>query len=159
MYDESKTGNIVHHHHTVPITGSGISVIASRLMAAPSSPETIERTDLENHEFAQYIFRKHGTYFPKWARADMATLGNAHKSPRLEDMSSLTESIPNLKQRKNQMRTQHTAELEKLYARQAAQYLDDALDRYAAQDDEANGDYSGVIDVCHSQNFRGRTPL
>src|SRR6266853_6158576 len=71
-------------------------------------------------------------------------------------MSSLTESVPNLKQRINQMQTQHTAELEKLYARQAAQYLDDALDRYAAQDDEANGDYSGVIDVCHFQKkFRG----
>ena len=66
-------------------------------------------------------------------------------------MSSLTESVPNLKQRINQMQTQHTAELEKLYAHQAAQYLDDALDRYAAQDDEANGDYSGVIDVCHFQ--------
>jgi hypothetical protein len=71
-----KAGNVV--RHTVPITGSGISDIAPRLMAAPSSPETVERTDLEKHEFAQYILREHGTYFPKWARADMATLGNAH---------------------------------------------------------------------------------
>jgi hypothetical protein len=48
-------------------------------MATPSSTETVERTDLENHEFAQYILQEHGTYFPKWARgADVAILGNAH---------------------------------------------------------------------------------
>jgi hypothetical protein len=47
-------------------------------MAAPSSSDTVERTDLDNHEFAQYILQEHGTYFPKWARADMAILGNTH---------------------------------------------------------------------------------
>jgi len=48
-------------------------------MAAPSSTETVERTDLEKHDFAQYILREHGMYFPKWARrAAMAVLGNAH---------------------------------------------------------------------------------
>jgi len=65
-------------------------------------------------------------------------------------MNPFAESIPNLKQRINQIQEQHTAELEKLHAHQAAQYLDDALDRYAAQGDEANGDYSGIIDVSHS---------
>jgi hypothetical protein len=63
---------------TVPITGSGKSNIAFQLMAAPSSSDTVERTDLDNHEFAQYILQEHGTYFPKWARADMAILGNTH---------------------------------------------------------------------------------
>jgi hypothetical protein len=65
-------------------------------------------------------------------------------------MTPFSDSVPNVKQRINQTQAQHTAELEKLYAHQAAQYLDDVLDQYAAQDDEANGDYSGVIDVCHS---------
>jgi hypothetical protein len=68
-------------------------------------------------------------------------------------MTPLTESISDTKQRINQIQTQHTTELEKLYARQAAQYLDDALDRYGAQDEEANGDYAGVIDVGHSQKI------
>lgn len=62
------------------------------------------------------------------------------------------ESVPNMKQRINQLQTQHTAELEKLYARQAAQYLDDAIDRYAAQNDEADNDYSDDINVCRSRN-------
>jgi hypothetical protein len=62
-----------------------------------------------------------------------------------------------MKQRINQLQTQHTAQLDKLYARQAAQYLDDALDRYAAQDDEANSGYSDDINVCPSQDLR--TPL
>jgi hypothetical protein len=66
-------------------------------------------------------------------------------------MDPFTESIPNLKQRINQTQEKHTAELEKLYAHQTAQYIDDALDRYAAQSDEANGDdYSDIIDVSHS---------
>ena len=47
-------------------------------MAAPSSAEKIDYTDIENHEFAQYILREHGTYFPKWASADVVILGNAH---------------------------------------------------------------------------------
>jgi hypothetical protein len=61
-----------------------------------------------------------------------------------------------MKQRIDQLQTQHTAELEKLYARQAAQYLDDALDRYAAQNDEAESGYSESddINVCCSQNLR-----
>jgi|SRR6266850_2300668 len=54
------------------------SDIAFQLMAAPSSSDTVERTDLDNHEFAQYILQEHGTYFPKWARADIAILGNTH---------------------------------------------------------------------------------
>jgi hypothetical protein len=65
-------------------------------------------------------------------------------------MNVFAETIPNLKHRIDQIQIQHTAELEKLHAHQVAQYLDDALDRYAAQDDEANGDYSGIIDVSHS---------
>jgi hypothetical protein len=62
-------------------------------------------------------------------------------------MTVFVDSIPNLKQRIDQIQTQHSAELEKLYAHQAAQYFDDALDRHAAQNDEAGDDYSGIIDV------------
>ena len=66
------------------------------------------------------------------------------------------ESVPNLKQqinqRINQLQTQHTAELEKLYTRQAAQYLNDAIDRCAAQNDEGDNDYSDDINVRRSQN-------
>lgn len=65
-------------------------------------------------------------------------------------MEPLPDSISGTRQRIDQIQAQHDVELEKLYARQAAQYLDDALDRYAAQDDEANGDYSDAIDVSHS---------
>ena len=62
----------------------------------------------------------------------------------------MPDSISGAKQRIDQIQAQHDVELEKLYKRQAAQYLDDALDRYAAQDDEASGDYSDVIDVSRS---------
>lgn len=71
-------------------------------------------------------------------------------------MSGFVESVPNVKQRIDQLQTQHTAELEKLYARQADQYLRDARDRYAAQNDEANTGYSDDIDVRCSQ--RSPTP-
>ena len=73
-------------------------------------------------------------------------------------MSGFVESVPNMKQRIDQLQTQHTAELEKLYARQAAQYLDDALDRYAAQNDEAESGYSDDINVCCSRSQDLRTP-
>lgn len=72
-------------------------------------------------------------------------------------MSVFAESVPDLKQRIKQLQTRHTTELEKLYAHQAAQYLDDALDQYTAQNDEANGGYSGSIDVCYSQAFPANT--
>ena len=62
-------------------------------------------------------------------------------------MSGFVESVPNVKQRIDQLQTQHTAELENLYARQAEQYLQDARDRYAAQNDEADTGYSDGIDV------------
>jgi len=62
-------------------------------------------------------------------------------------MSGFVESVPNVKQRIDQLQTQHTAELENLYARQAEQYLQDARDRYAAQNDEADTGYSDDIDV------------
>jgi hypothetical protein len=78
--------------------------------------------------------------------------GTTHNLHRLADMSAFTESIPDLKQRINQLQTRHTGELEKLCAHQAAQYLDDALDQYMAQNDEANGGYSADIDVCCSQD-------
>lgn|SRR5258708_4632649 len=67
-------------------------------------------------------------------------------------MSGFVESVPNVKQRIDQLQTQHTAELEKLYARQAEQYLEDARDRYAAQNDEAGGGYSDDINVRCSQH-------
>jgi hypothetical protein len=69
-------------------------------------------------------------------------------------MSGFVESVPNVKQRIDQLQTQHTAELEKLYARQADQYLEDARDRYAAQNDEADAGYSDDIDVRCSQHLR-----
>jgi hypothetical protein len=69
-------------------------------------------------------------------------------------MSGFVESVPNLKQRIDQLQTQHTAELENLYAHQADQYLQDARDRYAAQNDEADTSYSDDIDVRSSQHLR-----
>ncbi|KAI0286031.1 hypothetical protein BGY98DRAFT_944694 [Russula aff. rugulosa BPL654] len=117
----------------------GISV-PIRIMSGqrrPSSAENLDYSDIEKHEFAQYILREHGTYFPK-----------------SEDMSGFVESVPNVKQRIDQIQTQHTAELEKLYARQAEQYLEDARDRYAAQNDEADTGYSDDIDVRCSQHSR-----
>jgi len=107
-----------------------------------SSAENVERSDLDKHEFAQYILREHGSYFPKF-----------------DDMTVFVDSIPNLKQRIDQIQTQHSAELEKLYAHQAAQYFDDALDRYAAQNDEASDDYSGIIDELYDQSRHGKTSL
>jgi hypothetical protein len=69
-------------------------------------------------------------------------------------MSVFTESVPNLKQRINQLQTRHTAQLENLYAHQATQYLDEALDQYMAQSDEANGGgYSEDIDVRFFSRF------
>jgi hypothetical protein len=63
-------------------------------------------------------------------------------------MSGLVESVPNLKQRINQLQAQHLDELENLYAHQASRYLDDALDRYLAQDEEAGGGgYAQAIEV------------
>ncbi|KAN0121067.1 hypothetical protein V8E52_003655 [Russula decolorans] len=112
-------------------------------MAAPgpSSAENTDYSDIEKHEFAQYILREHGTYFP-----------------RSEDMSGFVESVPNVKQRIDQLQTQHTAELEKLCARQAEQYLQDARDRYAAQNDEADTGYSDDIDL-YRQPSHGKTSL
>jgi hypothetical protein len=74
--------------------------------------------------------------------------------PRSEDMSGFVESVPNVKQRVDQLQTQHTAELEKLGARQAEQYLEDARDRCAAQNDEADTGYADDIDVRCSQHSR-----
>ncbi|KAI0299279.1 hypothetical protein BC826DRAFT_66381 [Russula brevipes] len=112
-------------------------------MASPPSAETVERSELDKHEFAQYILREHGTYFPKF-----------------EDMSVFVESsVPDLKQRIDQLQTQHAAELEKLYEHQAAQYLDDALDRHAAHIDEANSDYSDIIEELYGRSRHGKTSL
>ncbi|KAN0137039.1 hypothetical protein V8E53_005036 [Lactarius tabidus] len=108
----------------------------------PPPSERIQRSDLENHEFAQYILQEHGTYFPKFS-----------------DMSVLVESAPNLKQRINQLQDQHSADLEKLYAHQATRYLDDALDRYLAQDEEAGGGYAQAIDELYDGSRRGKTNL
>ena len=69
-------------------------------------------------------------------------------------MSGFVESVPNVKQRIDQLQTQHTAELKKLCARQADQYLQDARDRYAAQNDDANTSYSDDIDVRPSRHSR-----
>jgi len=69
-------------------------------------------------------------------------------------MSGFVASVPNVKQRIEQLQTQHTAELEKLGARQAEQYLEDARDRYAAQNDEADTGYTDDIDVRCSQHSR-----
>ncbi len=69
-------------------------------------------------------------------------------------MSGFVESVPNVKQRIDQLQTQRTTELEKLYARQAEQYLEDALDRYAAQNDAGDGGYSDDINVLCSQHLR-----
>ncbi|KAI0272392.1 hypothetical protein BC834DRAFT_856527 [Gloeopeniophorella convolvens] len=113
----------------------------------PSSTERVERADLDRHAFAQYILEEHGTYFPKFA--DMPTAGQA----------AAAESTAELKQRAHQLQTQHTAELEKLYAHQAAQYLDDALDRYLAQNDAADDGYAGLIDDLYARPRRGVTEL
>jgi len=109
---------------------------------APPPSEHIERSDLENHEFAQYILQEHGTYFPKFS-----------------DMAGLVESAPNLKRRINQLQAQHSAELDNLYAHQAKRYLDDALDRYLAQDEEADSGYVQTIDELYDGSHRGRTSL
>jgi hypothetical protein len=54
--------------HLVRLSGSATTV-PCRLMDcdSPQPSEHIERSDLENHAFAQYILQEHGTYFPKWA--------------------------------------------------------------------------------------------
>lgn len=117
---------------------------------SPSSSEHIERRDLENYEFAQYILQEHGTCFPKWATWHLRTHCDIWKHShyrRFSDMSVLVESAPNLKQRINQLQAQHSAELEKLYAHQATRFLDDAMDRYLAQDEEAGGGYTQAIEV------------
>ncbi|KAI9464483.1 hypothetical protein BJY52DRAFT_1249381 [Lactarius psammicola] len=109
---------------------------------SPPPVEHIERSDLDKHEFAQYILQEHGTYFPKFS-----------------DMSVFVESAPNLKQRINQLQAQHNAELEKLYAHQAARYLDDALDRYLAQDEDADSGYVKTVEELYDGSRRGRTSL
>lgn len=68
-------------------------------------------------------------------------------------MSVFVESPSNLKQRINQLQAQHSAELEKLYADQAVRYLDDALDRYLAQDEEADNGYAQTVEVRLSPFF------
>ena len=80
---------------SVPIRMDGAMWLLTRLcfelMAAPSSAENIDYTDIENHEFAQYILREHGAYFPKWAPADVVILRNAHihaESRRCPDLWS-----------------------------------------------------------------------
>jgi len=108
----------------------------------PSSAEKVDYSDIEKHEFAQYFLREHGTYFPK-----------------SEDMSGFVESVPNVKQRIDQLQTQHTEELEKLYSRQAEQYLQDARDRYAAQNDEGDASYSDDINELYRQPSHGKTSL
>jgi len=117
-------------------------------MAAPgpSSTENVDYSDIEKHEFAQYILKEHGSYFPKWVLVVVVSPDRSHPR-RSEDMSGFVESVPNVKQRIDQIQKQHTEELEKLYARQADQYLQDARDRYAAQNDEADNGYSDDINV------------
>ncbi|KAH9004556.1 hypothetical protein EDB86DRAFT_2883999 [Lactarius hatsudake] len=109
---------------------------------SPPPAEHIERSDLDKHEFAQYILQEHGTYFPKFS-----------------DMSVFVESAPNLKQRINQLQTQHSTDLEKLYAHQATRYLDDALDRYLALDEEADDGYAKNIEELYDGSRRERTSL
>jgi len=41
-------------------------VVQSMAAPGPSSAENTDYSDIEKHEFAQYILREHGTYFPKW---------------------------------------------------------------------------------------------
>ena len=65
-----------------------LTQLCFQLMA---SAEDIDYTDIENHEFAQYILREHGAYFPKWAPADVVIIRNAHihaESRRCPDSSS-----------------------------------------------------------------------
>ncbi|KAI9464819.1 hypothetical protein F5148DRAFT_1209357 [Russula earlei] len=106
-----------------------------------ASSSAVKFDDIDKHEFAQYILREHGTYFPKIC-------------------TPLGETIPDLKERIDELQTQYSAELEKLGEYHAAQYFDDALDRYSAQDDEASDDYSGIIDELYDQFRRhGKTSL
>ncbi|KAH9066530.1 hypothetical protein EDB87DRAFT_432047 [Lactarius vividus] len=109
---------------------------------SPPPVEHIERSDLDKHEFAQYILQEHGTYFPKFS-----------------DMSVFVESAPNLKQRINQLQAQHSTDLEKLYAHQAARYLDDALDRYLARDEDTDDGYIKAIEELYDGSRRERTSL
>ncbi|KAH9026385.1 hypothetical protein EDB85DRAFT_175070 [Lactarius pseudohatsudake] len=109
---------------------------------SPPPAEHIERSDLDKHEFAQYILQEHGTYFPKFS-----------------DMSVFVESAPNLKQRINQLQAQHSTDLEKLYAHQATRYLDDALDRYLARDEEADDGYAKTIEELYDGSRREKTSL
>jgi hypothetical protein len=134
----------------------GSSLCSTKMaVPGPSSAENVDYSGIEKHEFAQYILREHGTYFPKWGTSERCISQNHSQPHRSEDMSGFVESVPNVKQRVDQIQTQHTEELGKLYARQAEQYLEDALDRYAAQDDEDNtSGYSDRIDVRCSQHSR-----
>ena len=137
--------------------GHSINTLSRSTMAAPgpSSAENVDYSDIEKHEFAQYFLREHGTYFPKWGTSERCIPQNHSRSHRSEDMSGFVESVPNVKQRIDQLQTQHTAELEKLCARQAEQYLEDARDRYAAQNDEDDDpSYSDDIDVRCFQHSR-----
>lgn len=122
-------------------------VVQPMAVPGPSSAENVDYSDIEKHEFAQYILREHGTYFPKWGTSERCIPQNHSHPHRSEDMSGFVESVPNVKQRIDQIQTQHTEQLEKLCARQAEQYLQDAADRYAAQNDEADASYSDAVDV------------
>jgi hypothetical protein len=125
---------------------------------SPPPAERIERSDLDKHEFAQYILQEHGTYFPKWATATCRLSRKHSYFCRFSDMSVFVESPPNLKQRINQLQAQHSVELEKLYAHQAVRYLDDALDRYLAHDEEADSGSAKAVEVCLSPNFHCEQP-
>jgi hypothetical protein len=138
----------------VVIQSTFVDKVQPMAVPGPSSAENVDYSDIEKHEFAQYILREHGTYFPKWGTSERCISQNHSQPHRSEDMSGFVESVPNVKQRIDQIQTQHTAELEKLYARQAEQYLEDARDRYAAQNDEADTGYSDDIDVRCSQHSR-----
>jgi hypothetical protein len=54
------------HEWTCHVVIQSTFVVQPMAAPGPSSAENMDYSDIERHEFAQYILREHGTYFPKW---------------------------------------------------------------------------------------------
>ncbi|KAH9939151.1 hypothetical protein B0H21DRAFT_50111 [Amylocystis lapponica] len=81
------------------------------------------RDAVERRQFAEDVLQLKGTYFPGLTAA--------------KEMEERPETAASIKEHISDLQRQHYVDLRTLYAWQADDYLDDALDRYHANDDAA----------------------
>ncbi|KAI0045810.1 hypothetical protein FA95DRAFT_1596621 [Auriscalpium vulgare] len=114
----------------------------SKTMSYMALATTADLDAVDKYEFAQWLLEETGEFFPS---TDEMKVDGTFDIHTLDDVEARIQAL----------QTRHTKELEKLYARQAEQYHDEALDRYAAYDEtpayvKACADYMPSIKMTYS---------